>query len=175
MRGVALMGRRKDCYTDEQKDEIIAHVLVNVASGRAVTTIFAEDDMPCHENTFWKWYFVDEELRGKLAHARENGMEARMEQAVHVARTPMMGEVVTIEPGGEGEEIRKVRQEDMLGHRKLLVDTLIKSVQMLKPKTYGPKLDVTSGGEKLGLAEEIEQHRRYMIENMPKLPAPGDE
>jgi hypothetical protein len=31
---------------------------------------------------------------------------------------------------------------------------------MLKPKTYGPKLDLTSGGEKLALSSELEAARR---------------
>jgi hypothetical protein len=56
--------------------------------------------------------------------------------------------------------IVKIRKEDMLGHRKLVVETYIKAAQMLKPKTYGPKLDLTSGGEKLGLSAELEAARR---------------
>jgi hypothetical protein len=122
-------------------------------------------------------------LRGKLASARENGVEARMEEAVKVARQPMMGEIVTIERDPEHQKdvdeqgevtnldgspyegmIVKVRREDMLGHRKLLVDTLIKSAQMLKPKTYGPKLDLTSGGDKIGLASEIEASRKRLAD-----------
>jgi hypothetical protein len=48
----------------------------------------------------------------------------------------------------------------MLGHRKLLIDTIIKQAQMLKPKTYGPKLDLTSGGEKIALSTELEAARQ---------------
>jgi hypothetical protein len=58
----------------------------------------------------------------------------------------------------------KVRKEDMLGHRKLLIDTIIKQAQMLKPKTYGPKLDLTSGGEKIGLSAELEAARKRSAE-----------
>lgn len=152
---------------DDERQRILEHVLTQVSCGRSVSEILAEDaDMP-DQATFWRWHFDDyADLRGKLASARENGVEARMEEAVKVARSPMIGEIVTEKPilvegkPLEGVTTREVKTEDMLGHRKLLVDTLIKSAQMLKPKTYGPKLDLTSGGEKIGLSAEIEASRR---------------
>jgi hypothetical protein len=167
-------------YSDEEREKIIGHVLTEVSTGRTVSEIIEQDDGMPDQATFWRWHFEDwNELRGKLADARENGVEARMEEAVKVARTPMMGEVVTIERDPdhqrdveEGAEVTKkdgspyegmtvkIRKEDMLGHRRLLVDTLLKSAQMLKPKTYGPKLDLTSAGEKIGLSTEIEAARK---------------
>jgi hypothetical protein len=171
-------------YSDKDRERIIAHVLTHVSAGRSVSEILGEDDGMPDQATFWRWHFEDwQELRGKLASARENGVEARMEEAVQVARTPMLGEIVTVERDpelqqdiDEGQEptkldgspyegmIVKVRKEDMLGHRKLLVDTLIKSAQMLKPKTYGPKLDLTSGGERLTLASELDAARKRIGE-----------
>lgn len=170
---------------DDERQRIIEHVLTQVSCGRSVSEILAEDaDMP-DQATFWRWHLDDyADLRGNLASARENGVEARMEEAVKIARSPMMGEIVTVERDPEhqrdlddGEEatsldgtpydgmIVKVRKEDMLGHRKLLVDTLIKSAQMLKPKKYGPKLDLTSGGERIGLSAEVEAARRRASED----------
>lgn len=176
------MGRKPT--PDDEKQRIVDHVLIQVSCGRSVTEILEQDDGMPEQSTFWRWHFDDwNGLRGNLASARENGVEARMEEAVKVARTPMMGEIVTVERDpehqkdlDEGAEVTtadggpyegmvvKVRKEDMLAHRKLLVDTLIKSAQMLKPKTYGPKLDLTSGGEKLGLSAEIEASRRRAAE-----------
>jgi hypothetical protein len=43
----------------------------------------------------------------------------------------------------------------MIGHRRLLVDTIHKQAQMLKPKTYGAKLDLTSGNEPIRPVDEI--------------------
>jgi hypothetical protein len=180
---VAKVGRKPT--PDDERLDIIERVLIQVSCGRTVSEILAEDDGMPDQSTFWRWHFDDyADLRGKLASARENGVEARMEEAVKVARSPMMGEIVTVErdpehqkdldEGGEVSSldgspydgmIVKVRKEDMLGHRKLLVDTLIKSAQMLKPKTYGPKLDLTSGGEKIGLSAEIEAARRRSAGN----------
>ena len=158
---------RPPTYTDEQRDEIIAHILMGIAAGRAVTTILIEDEGLCSDSQFWRWYYADEELRGKVAQAREHGVEARLERAIHVASTPQMG-IIETEKHIMGEDgpypVTEVKREDMLGHRKLLVDTLIKSAQMLKPKTYGPKLDLTSGGEKLGIVERLEAARRRVAE-----------
>lgn len=136
-----------------KREDVIAHILGEVASGRPVSTILSEDEGMPSKSEFWRWHMTDETLRGNLADARANGIEALMEDARHVACTPMVGEIVTEEPlmvnGQEVATIRKVRTEDMLGHRKLVVETIIKQAQMLKPKTYGPKLDLTTAGEKL--------------------------
>jgi len=82
---------RKDCYTDEEKDEIIAHVLVQVATGRFVSRIFREDDttkngvkLP-HVATFWEWVLQREELDDKLARARERGVEALLDECGEIA------------------------------------------------------------------------------------------
>jgi hypothetical protein len=174
-----------------ERDKIIAHVLAELSAGIPISRTLGPDreDWLCCERAFWNWYYeadADDEngLVQKVARARECGIEAKMDQAMHIAETPMMGEVVTVERDpehqkdlDEGAEITsvdgspyegmivKVRKEDMLGHRKLLIDTIIKQAQMLKPKTYGPKLDLTSGGERIGLSAEVEAARRRAAEN----------
>jgi hypothetical protein len=100
----------------------------------------------------------------KVARAREVGVEARLERALEVAETPMIGTIETERPVFENGKctgtVTEIRREDMLGHRKLLVDTAIKAAQMLKPKSYSPKLDVTSNGETLGAAQLLEAARK---------------
>lgn len=153
-------------YTEEQKDEIIAHVLVNVACGRYVSRIFREDEKTAQgvkipaESTFWLWLFQDatDVLSEKLARAREFGIEAKLDEVLVIAETTMPGDTVTEEPlmvnGQKVATLRKVKTEDMLGHRRLLIETTFKAAQMLKPKKYGAKLDLTSGGERLP-ADEV--------------------
>jgi hypothetical protein len=157
------MAKRKDCYTDEEKAEIIAHVLVQVATGRFVSRVFREDQTtPCGiamptVSTFWQWVFEDvtNELSDKLTRAREAGVEAKFDEAIDIAENPMPGEITTTERTGDKTKT-KIVTEDMLGHRKLQVETIIKAVQLLKPRKYGPRLDVTSAGEKVGLAAELD-------------------
>jgi hypothetical protein len=151
------MAKRKDCYTDEEKDEIIAHVLVQVATGRFVSRVFREDQttpdgvkMP-HVATFWQWFVQDEtgELDDKLARAREKGIEALLDETIDIAD---QAEFDTY----HNEKGEPRANTEWITRSRLRVDTRIKLAQMMKPKTYGPKLDVTSGGEKVGLAAELD-------------------
>lgn len=155
---------------EDEKQSIIAHVLSELSVGRPVSRTLREDNEMCAQDTFWRWIWEDEsgDLAEKVAHARANGIEARLDRAMLIAETPMMGVIKVdkhINVGGVAVPVTEVRHEDMLGHRKLLVDTELKAAQMLKPKTYGPKLDLTSGGEKLGLSTELEAARRRASED----------
>lgn len=159
-------------FTPEQKQEIIAYAIIQVATGRYLSRVFKEDTetdtgTPLPTITsFWRWVWEDDAsdnptVSNNLARAREAGIEALLDRAMEIAETPMEGEVVTTESGGENGTIVKTRREDMLGHRKLVVDTAIKAAQMMKPKKYGPKLDLTTGGEKLTFADHIETGGKF--------------
>jgi hypothetical protein len=142
------------------REKIIRHVLAELAAGVPISRTLGpeREEWLCSERTFWNWYYeADAEdengLVQKVARARESGIEAKLDQAMHVAETPMIGTIKVdkmVNIGGAAVPFTEVRHEDMLGHRKLMVETYIKAAQMLKPKTYGPKLDLTSGGDKLG-------------------------
>lgn len=133
---------------ERTREEIIDFILMEMAAGRSLNSIVTEEEGMPSWTTFWRWYQADAELEKKVARAREIGIEALMETALHVATTPMEGMEETIEHGSKGVMRRRVKK-DMLGHRRLAVDTIIKRAQMMKPKTYGPRLDLTSDGEKL--------------------------
>ena len=144
-------GKAHRFYTREEQ---IEHILAEVSSGRSLWTVLEHDEgMPAH-STFWRWHMADEDLQDNLARARLNGVEVHMEKAVHIAENPQMGSVVTIKPhfdknGKMTGEITEVRKEDMLGHRKLQIETLLKRAQMIAPRKYGPKLDLTTKGDKI--------------------------
>lgn len=136
------------------REEQIEHILAEVAAGRALTSVLDEDEGMPPRRTFWNWHMKDEDLQHNLARARENGVEVHLEEAVQIANTPMMGSVVTIKPrfNDKGEpvgDVQEVKQEDMLGHRKLMIETRIKRAQMIAPRKYGPKLDLTTKGDKI--------------------------
>jgi hypothetical protein len=159
------MAATRPTYTDEEREEIIGHVLAELSAGVPISKTLGKDreEWLCCERCFWNWYYAadanDENgLVQKVARARDCGIEARLERALEMADTPMMGEIVTIERDPDhqkdldaGEEVTshdgspyegmivKVRREDMLGHRKLAVETAFKAAAMLKPKKYGPR------------------------------------
>lgn len=150
-------------YSDEEKAAIIEHVLAECAGGRAVSRILAEDDGMPAASCFWRWHYTDETLQENLARAREHGASVHLDQAIAIADTPVEGTVEIdkhVNVDGELEAVTEVRREDMLGHRKLQVDTRIKVAQMIAPRKYGPKLDLTSGGDKIALTAELEAARR---------------
>lgn len=173
---------RPPTYTPKDRERIIAHVLAELSAGVPISRTLNADreEGLCSERQWWNWYYEDDAeaangLVQKVLRARASGVEAWMDRAVNVAENQETGEVITIErdpdhqrdveEGAEGTKldgsayegmIVKVRKEDMLGHRKLKIETYFKAAQMLKPKTYGPKLDLTSDGKALGLAAELE-------------------
>lgn len=131
------------------RDKAIPVILAGVAAGKALDVVLKDNpDLPS-PSTFWRWHMDDEDLRDNLARAREMGVEVHMDEALTIADTPMMGKVVTRKLDKDGNEYDEVRTEDMLGHRKLMVDTRYKRAQMIAPRKYGPKLDLTSDGEKI--------------------------
>jgi hypothetical protein len=163
------MAARNDCYTAEERDEIIAHVLVNVASGRFVSRIFREDEttasgikLPAH-TTFWRWVLEDTtgELEQKVADARAKGIEALLDECGEIADD---GRNDFVERENKDGSTYVALDKEAVMRSKLRVETRIKMAQMLKPKTYGPKLDLTSGGEKIGLSAELEAARKRVSE-----------
>lgn len=151
------------------REKIIAHVLAELSVGHPISRTLGPErkNWLCCERAFWNWYYEAgaEDPNGlvqKVARARECGIEAKMDQAMQVAETPMIGTIKVdkvVNIGGTAVPFTEVRHEDMLGHRKLMIDTIHKQAQMLKPKTYGAKIDVTSGGEKL--AGEISPEEKF--------------
>lgn len=131
-------------YNEAEKTKIIDHVLVELACGRSVNRILAEDDEMPASSQFWKWHFESEDVQEKVARARAAGVEAKLDECVQIADEA---------DGKESAAAAKVR-----------VDARFKYAQMIAPRKYGPKLDLTSGGEKLGLATEVEAARKRAAE-----------
>lgn len=127
------------------RNAVLPHIFGEVASGRALDRVLNEDEGMPSPSTFWRWHMDDEDIRDNLARARENGVERLMGECIDIADTPQEGVRTTTDEDGEVKEVR----EDMLGHRKLRIETRFKYAQMIAPRKYGPKIDVTSGGEKL--------------------------
>ncbi|HKN45651.1 MAG TPA: hypothetical protein VJW23_17195 [Propionibacteriaceae bacterium] len=155
------MGRRSGVpnYTDEEKDEIIAHVMVNVASGRFVSRVFREDKttgtgiaMPA-VSTFWLWMFENQEFSDKLALARQAGIEALLDEVIDITDN-VSNDTVTDDNGNDRANT------EWISRSRLRAEYRVKLAQMMKPKTYGPKLDLTSDGKQIGTAEALEAARR---------------
>lgn len=78
------------------------------------------------------WVAQQGDLSDELRRAREVHAHELVAEAVEIADTPQVGvRTKTTEDGTETVE------EDMLGHRKLQVDTRLKAARAFLPKVYG--------------------------------------
>jgi len=108
------------------REKVLPVIYGEVASGRALDNVLSDEGMPS-PSTFWRWHMEDEEIRDNLARARENGVERHIGELIRIA-----------------DEV-----EEDPASRRVRIDARVKAAQMIAPRKYGPKLDVTSGGERI--------------------------
>ncbi|HEX8421161.1 MAG TPA: hypothetical protein VF638_14240 [Sphingomonas sp.] len=135
-------------WTQAERDDIARRVFREVAAGRAVTTILKTDDAMPDRSTFWDWLRKDQQLADELARARDCGIEAALEDAQAIAD----GDDVISLDGLSGDALAAAMARNDPKRARLRYDARIKRAQMLKPKTYGPRLDLTTDGKQLGSA-----------------------
>lgn len=126
---------QQSTYTPEDGETICA----GLAEGRSLLEITEAMGIPY--STAYGWEKDIPEHAENSARARESGYRALSEQCLKISDTPMIGEERTVKPDGSIE----VREGDMLGHRKLMIDTRLRLLGKWAPKVYGDKLAV--GGD----------------------------
>lgn len=72
-----------------------------------------------------------------IAQARARGYDALAEECLQIANTPLEGQETTTDEKGTS-----VKKGDMLGHRKLQIETRLKLLAKWDPRRYGDKLAV---------------------------------
>ena len=82
----------------------------------------------------YAWAAADKALSERIAHARDQGYDAIAEDLLQIADTPLMGEEETSSNNG-----LTVTRRDMLGHRKLQIETRLKLLAKWNPKKYGER------------------------------------
>jgi hypothetical protein len=65
------------------------------------------------------------------------GFDALAEEALEISNTPVMGQKQVM-----GDKSTFTTVEDMLGHRKLQIETRLKLLAVWDPKRYGNKLEL---------------------------------
>jgi hypothetical protein len=125
--------------------EIAAEICERLGRGETMRQICRDEHMP-HWTQVYEWLARDDSLSLRVAHAREAGYDALAEEALEIADTPRLGAKKVFSSGaGEDEDSMTVTEEDMLGHRKLQIETRLKLLACWNPKKYGSKLAV--GGD----------------------------
>ena len=136
---------RPSLYTLALAEEVCERL----SNGETLEDICRSAHMPA-TRTVYLWTETHESFAADFARARTRGFDAIAAEALRIANTPHEGvEYIT---KGDGSE--ETRRGDMLGHRKLQIETRLKLLAKWDPKRYGEKLalevdDVTDRAEQM--------------------------
>lgn len=122
-------------YTEELADQICDLV----SNGVNLRKVCRMEGMPSWR-TIYDWVVARPDFAARLARARELGYDALAEEALEISNTPVMGQKQVM-----GDKATYTTVEDMLGHRKLQIETRLKLLAVWDPKRYGNKVQL--GGD----------------------------
>lgn len=153
--------------------EILDAICEELAKGRPMTVIcreLAEQGTALAPRTVRDWANERDEdgkptERGRhvsaaLAAARELGEEALAEECLEIADTPLEGEETKTDAKGK---VIEVKRGDMLGHRKLQIETRLKLLAKFNPKRWGDKVSQEISGPGGGPVETITRVERRIV------------
>lgn len=133
-----------------------ARICADLSNGKPLRQICREIGIDWSTVYAWRDRFPDFGKRLQLA--RDIGEEAIAAECLEIADTPLEGVEVTEEATSvlnkedEGSvtlpaTITKTKRGDMLGHRKLQIDTRLKLLAKWNPSKWGDKVEQTHKGD----------------------------
>lgn len=114
--------------------ELAVEIARRLSEGEPLRQICRDEHMP-HWTNMYEWMAQDPELSLRIARARDAGYDKMAEECLELADTPKWGTKQV-----ESEDGITVTREDMLGHRKLQIETRLKLLAKWNPKKYGDRL-----------------------------------
>jgi hypothetical protein len=123
--------------------ELAAEICERLSTGETMRQICRDEHMP-HWTQVYEWLARDDSLSLRVARAREAGYDSLAEEALEISNTPRLGQKKVFS-SGDDEDSMTVTEEDMLGHRKLQIETRLKLLACWNPAKYGNK--VALGGD----------------------------
>ena len=129
-------------------------VCARLATGEPMAVICRDLGVPV--KTVNDWRLQDEGIRAEFDEARDLGFDAIAAECMMIADTPQLGVIEKLEPGKDGElVVVERRNEDMLGHRKLRVETRLKLLAKWDPKRYGDRMTLAGDADNpvMGMTE----------------------
>lgn len=121
-------------------------ICAELAIGRSLRSILREDDDLPAMSTIFKWLRENKQFSEQYARAKEEAADAMSEDILEIADDA--SDDVSVIEDEDGNETEKTNHEN-IQRSKLRVDTRKWIMSKMKPKKYGDKLDLTSGGDKL--------------------------
>lgn len=128
-------------------EEIAEQICDLVSNGVNLRKVCRMEGMPSWR-TVYNWVVEKPDFASRLARARELGYDSLAEEALEISNTPEIGTKKVYSSGAEEKDDSvTVTEEDMLGHRKLQIDTRLKLLAVWDPKRYGNKVQLGGDAE----------------------------
>ena len=127
---------RPSTYSTETVEAICDRLSV----GEPLAAICRSEGMP-GLRTVYDWMEADDDVSARIARARDAGEDVLAAQCLEIADTPVEG----VEIRTEGGRITETRG-DMLGHRKLQIETRLKLLAKWNPKKWGDRQSLEHSG-----------------------------
>lgn len=140
------------------RDKLVPEICERLAQGEPLAVICR--DIGISRRTVNQWREDDAEIRRQFDEARDLGYDAIAHDTLRIADTPQLGVIEKIEPvkqknGRTKLVVTERRIEDMLGHRKLQVDTRLKLLARWDPRRYGDRHQLEHTGLNGGPIQQI--------------------
>lgn len=134
-------------YSPEEREAIIQHICEEIAKKRSVFRILEEDEGMPRYATLMRWRAQSETVREQLTQAREDALEAVIEEIIEISDDAKHDAYLKHDKNGKPYA---AIDGDCVQRAKLRVYAREKVAQMLAPRRFGvQRMDVTSGGEKI--------------------------
>lgn len=148
--------KKKTGRPSKYTPEIAREMCDLLAEGIPLREICRKEGFPAWR-TVYDWMVRDDAavaagggagLSASIARAREIGYDALAEQCLMIADTPQMGRKTVYSSGAEeDEDSMTVTEEDMLGHRKLQIETRLKLLAKWDPKRFGDRVQLAGDAD----------------------------
>lgn len=137
---------------------VVDAICARLSEGVPLTVICRDEGMPA-PRTVRDWMENDAEVSAAIARAREEGEEWLAAECLEIADTPVEGVVEKLALTDKGDlVVVERRREDMLGHRKLQIETRMKLLAKWNPKKWGERVALDHGIQD-NLAERLKAAR----------------
>lgn len=150
----------------QDRESLISEICARLSKGEPLAQICRDVHMP-DRTVVYTWANEDESISQRIARAREVGYDAIADECLAISDTPLVGIEEKVTPAiknQQGEvvvpESIEVKRSDMLGHRKLQIETRLKLLAKWDPKRYGDKQQVEHSGTIDSATTIIESRKR---------------
>lgn len=145
--------KRRQAEKHHDRAKLVPAICKRLATGEPLAVICRDLSLPIR--TVHEWRETDAAIKAQFDEARDLGYDAIARECLQIADTPVEGEEAKYDESGALVE-RKVG--DMLGHRKLQIETRLKLLAKWDPRRYGDKVQLAdSNGDNLPAPQFIIQ------------------